>query len=66
MDADLNVNAGKLHVPTMLLWGYTCGAANLTDDHFEHLLFCLDCQTMVNQFIDVLDEIAAAHRKNVA
>ena len=29
--------------------------ANLSDVHFEHLLFCLECQALVNQFVDVLD-----------
>jgi hypothetical protein len=43
------------HVPAMELWGYTSGTANLTDDNFEHLLFCVECQYLVNQFIDVLD-----------
>jgi hypothetical protein len=43
------------HVPAMELWGYTSGTANLTDDNFEHLLFCVECQALVNQFIDVLD-----------
>jgi len=45
----------KPHVPVIELWGYTSGTANLTDEHFEHLLFCVDCQALVNQFIDVLD-----------
>lgn len=45
----------KQHVPAIDLWGYTSGTANLGDDHFEHLLFCLECQSLVNQFIEVLD-----------
>ena len=45
------------HVPAMELWGYTTGTANLPDAHFAHLLFCLECQCLVNQFIEVLDEI---------
>jgi hypothetical protein len=47
--------ADETHIPTMELWGYTSGTANLTDAHFEHLLFCVQCQGLVNQFIDVLD-----------
>jgi hypothetical protein len=45
----------KPHIPALDLWSYTSGTANLTDDHFEHLLFCDQCQTLVNQFIEVLD-----------
>jgi hypothetical protein len=45
----------ETHIPALDLWGYTSGTANLTDDHFEHLLFCVQCQGLVNQFIDVLD-----------
>lgn len=50
----------------MQLWSYTCGACNLGDEHFEHLLFCLECQSLVSQFIDTLDEIAANYRYKVA
>lgn len=41
----------------MELWGYTSGTANLRDDDFEHLLFCVECQTLVNEFIAVLDDL---------
>jgi len=47
----------KSHIPAMELWWYTSGAVNLSDDHFAHLLFCLECQCLVNQFIEVLDEL---------
>jgi hypothetical protein len=47
----------KQHVPAMELWGYTSGTANLRDDDFEHLLFCVECQTLVNEFIAVLDDL---------
>ena len=49
------MEAEKTHVPALELWGYTSGTANLSDVHFEHLLFCLECQALVNQFVDVLD-----------
>ena len=45
----------NLHIPPTELWGYTSGTAILADDYFEHLLFCIECQSLVNQFIDVLD-----------
>ena len=44
----------------MELWGYTNGTVNLTDDDFEHLLFCIECQTLVSEFIDVLDRLPRA------
>jgi hypothetical protein len=47
----------KLHVPAMELWGYTNGTVNLKDDDFEHLLFCIECQTLVSEFIEVLDRL---------
>jgi hypothetical protein len=45
------------HVPAMELWGYTSGTANLRDDYFEHLLFCGECQGLMNQFMDALDAL---------
>jgi hypothetical protein len=48
------------HVPPTVLWGYTSGVRNLEDQHFQHLLFCLECQALVDQFIDVLDDFPAA------
>jgi hypothetical protein len=49
------MEAEKTHIPALELWGYTSGTAILTDGHFEHLLVCLECQALVNQFVDVLD-----------
>jgi len=43
------------HVPAAELWGYTSGTANLTEDYFAHLLFCRECQTLMDQFIEVLN-----------
>ena len=48
------------HVPLMELWGYASGTANLVDTHFEHLLFCIDCQALVNQFMELLDGLSQA------
>jgi hypothetical protein len=50
----------------MELWAYTSGTANLTDRHFEHLLFCLECQALVNQFIDVLDNLPQRNPRQAA
>jgi hypothetical protein len=49
------MSEGSLHVPVMELWCYTSGTVNLTERDFEHLLFCTDCQTLMDQFMDVLD-----------
>ena len=54
------------HVPPMLLWGYTCGHTDLIGDQFEHLSNCAACQSLVCQIMEVLEEIAATHRKKVA
>lgn len=51
----------KPHVPALELWGYTSGTANLTDDHFEHLLVCIECQTLVDEFMAVLDGLRPAN-----
>ncbi len=45
------------HVPPLDLWGYTNGTINLTDEHLEHLLFCVECQFLVNEFIDAIDRL---------
>jgi hypothetical protein len=45
------------HVAAAALWGYTNGTVNLNDNDFEHLLVCIDCQSLVSQFIEVLDHL---------
>ena len=54
------------HVPAIELWGYTNGTVNLTDDDFEHLLFCMECQSLINQFVDVLDHLPRAGARRAA
>jgi hypothetical protein len=49
------MGAEKGHVPVIELWGYTSGTVNLTEDQFEHLLLCLECQTLMDEFVDVLN-----------
>ena len=56
----------NLHIPAMDLWGYTNGTANLTDGHFEHLLLCIECQSLVNQFVDVLDGLPPVNPSQAA
>jgi hypothetical protein len=47
----------KSHVPALELWNYASGTGTLTEDNFVHLVRCIECQSLVNQFIDVLDEL---------
>lgn len=54
------------HVPALVLWAYTCGNGDLVDDHFDHLSNCSECQTLVCEFIDVLEDIAATHSRPAA
>ena len=54
------------HVPVMDLWCYTSGTANLTDNNFEHLLFCGDCQSLLDEFIDILDKLPSTPRQTAA
>ena len=56
----------KVHVPMMELWSYTSGTANLTDNDFEHLLFCVECQSLLDEFIDILDKLPSVYRKQAA
>src|SRR4051794_263967 len=54
------------HVPVTELWSYTSGTANLTDNDFEHLLFCVACQSLLDEFIDIQDNLPSEYRKQAA
>jgi hypothetical protein len=54
------------HVPVIELWSYTSGTANLTDNAFEHLLFCVECQSLLDEFIEIVDKLPSAYRKQAA
>ena len=56
----------KAHVPAMELWSYTSGTANLSDDNFEHLLLCHDCQALLDEFISVLDHLPSMNPNQAA
>jgi hypothetical protein len=55
-----------VHVPVMQLWCYTNGTANLAENDFEHLLLCVACQSLLDEFIDILDKLPSTDRKQVA
>ena len=50
----------------MELWCYSSGTVNLNDNDFEHLLFCIDCQSLLNEFIQILDKLPSAYRQQAA
>jgi hypothetical protein len=54
------------HVPAMQLWWYSSGTANLTDDDFEHLLFCVECQSLLDEFLAVLDQLPSVNPNQAA
>jgi hypothetical protein len=56
----------KTHVPVMELWSYSSGTVNLSDNDFEHLLFCVECQSLLNEFIHILDKLPSAYRQQAA
>jgi len=56
----------KPHVPPIDLWGYTSGTVNLTDSDFEHLLFCIECQSLVSQFVEVLNQLPPVNPSQAA
>jgi hypothetical protein len=56
----------NLHVSPIELWGYTSGTSNLTDVDFQHLLFCTQCQSLVDQFMDALEDLPPTHPSQAA
>jgi hypothetical protein len=54
------------HVPAMQLWSYSSGTANLNDNDFEHLLFCPECQSLLNEFIAIVDELPSVNPNQAA
>jgi hypothetical protein len=56
----------KSHVPAMQLWSYSSGTTNLNDNDFEHLLFCPECQSLLNEFIAIVDQLPSANPNQAA
>jgi len=56
----------NLHVAAMQLWSYSSGTANLTDSDFEHLLFCPQCQSLLDEFITILDQLPSVNPNQAA
>ena len=56
----------NVHVPAMQLWSYGSGTAHLNDNDFEHLLFCVQCQSLLNEFINILEQLPSANPNQAA
>ena len=56
----------NLHVPAMQLWSYSSGTVHLNDNDFEHLLFCVECQSLLNEFINILEHLPTPNPKQAA
>jgi hypothetical protein len=57
---------GKTHVPVMELWSYGSGTANLTENNFEHLLLCFECQSLLDEFTEILDKLPSYRQQAAA
>jgi len=55
-----------MHVPAMQLWCYSSGTGRLNDNDFEHLLMCLECQSLLDEFITILDHLPPSNPGLVA
>ena len=56
----------NVHVPAMQLWCYSSGTGRLNDNDFEHLLMCIECQTLLNEFINILEHLPSGNHSGLA
>jgi hypothetical protein len=67
LEAAVQVRMGEeTHVPAIGLWNYAIGIDKLVDDDFEHLLFCIECQSLMTEFIDVVKGLPPVNRAQAA
>jgi len=52
------------HVPAIRLWQALCGGAELPKRQYQHIIHCVECETLATQIGDALDDIEAALRRN--
>jgi len=52
------------HVPPIRLWQALCGGAELPKRQYQHIIHCVECETLATQIGDALDDIEAALRRN--
>jgi hypothetical protein len=56
-------NENMNHVSPATLWTYGCRANALNDVELEHVLTCVECERLLGQIEETLDEIA--HERSV-
>jgi hypothetical protein len=52
------------HVPPIRLWQALCGGAELPTRQYQHIIHCVECETLATQIGDALDDIEQALRRN--
>lgn len=52
------------HVPAIRLWQALCGGAELPTRQYQHIIHCVECETLATQIGDALDDIENALRRN--
>ncbi len=50
-------NDPQVHVPPIQLWQCLCGGPELTETAFQHVLVCAECETLVEEINDALNDI---------
>jgi hypothetical protein len=53
-----------VHVPPIRLWQALCGGAQLPTGQYQHMIHCVECETLATQIGDALDDIEAALQRN--
>ena len=48
-----------LHVPPGKLWQCVCGALELPQSDYEHVIACPDCEKLITEIAEALDDIAS-------
>ena len=50
----------QVHVPPILLWQSLCGGGDLPKRDYQHIITCLECETLAKEINDALDDIENA------
>ncbi len=50
-------NDPQAHVPPILLWQSLCGGPELTQRAFQHVLLCVECETLAEEISEALNDI---------
>ena len=52
------------HVPAIRLWQALCGAAELPNRQYQHVIHCVACERLATQIGDALDDIEESLRRH--